>query len=87
MKGITEDGMILIRVRGSRTASQQSLYLNDVRKALAAKKKATALAALAPWQRRKRIGGRALITSLPKLIALARSVDLSFEDLYSVGGE
>jgi hypothetical protein len=86
VKDIKHDGMSRIPVRGSHEASQQSAFLNAVRKALAAKKEATALAALAPW-RGKRIGGRALITSLPKLIALAKSGDLSFEDLYSVGGE
>lgn len=82
IKGITEDGMRPIRVRGSREASQQSAFLNDVWKALTENDPSV----LARW-RRKRIGGRKLITSFDKLIALARSGDLSFEDLYSVGGE
>lgn len=82
MKDITEDGMRRIRVHGSRAASQQSLFLNDVRKAIT-KNDPTALAR---WEG-KRIGGRELLTSFRKLIALAESGDLSFEDLYSVGAE
>jgi len=82
VKDIGPDGMRRIRVRGSREATQQSQFLNDVRKAIT-KNDPTPLAR---W-RGKKIGGRALMTSFRRLIALAQSGDLSFEDLYSVGAE
>ena len=82
VRDIGPDGMRRIRVRGSREASQQSLFLNDVRKAIT-KNDPTALAR---WHGKK-IGGRVLLTSFRRLIALAQSGDLSFEDLYSVGAE
>jgi hypothetical protein len=82
MPDITNDGMRRVPVRGSHEASQQSAFLNDVRKALA-KNDPTALAR---WHN-KRIGGRKLITSFRKLIALGKTGELSFEDLYSVGSE
>lgn len=82
VRDIGPDGMRRVPVRGSREASQQSLFLNDVRRAIT-KNDPTALA---PWHGKK-IGGRALMTSFRQLIALAQSGDLSFEDLYSVGAE
>lgn len=82
VRDIGPDGMTRIRVRGSREASQQSLFLNDVRKAIT-KNDPTIIAR---WDD-KRIGGRKLMTSFRRLMALAQSGDLSFEDLYSVGAE
>jgi hypothetical protein len=82
VRDIGPDGMTRIRVRGSREASQQSLFLNDVRKAIT-KNDPTIIAR---WDN-KRIGGRKLMTSFRRLMALAQSGDLSFEDLYSVGAE
>jgi hypothetical protein len=87
MKHISDDGMSVVRVHGSREASQQSLYLNDVRKALI-HNDPTLLARWHGWHG-KRIGNRRLITSFRKLTALADSGALQFEDLYSDfgGGE
>lgn len=82
VRDIGPDGMRRIRVHGSREASQQSLFLNDVRKAITKNDPS----ALARWHGKK-IGGRMLMTSFRRLIALAKSGDLSFEDLYSVGAE
>jgi hypothetical protein len=78
MKDIGDDGMKAVRVYGSREASQQSLFLHDVRKALIRNDPKL----LGRWHG-KRIGGRPLITSFRKLTALADSGALQFEDLYS----
>ena len=61
-------------LRGSREASRQGSYLNDVKKALRGE-----TSALDKW-RGKKIGGRILITDLDVLTRLGREGNLDFED-------
>jgi len=61
-------------LRGTREASRQGFYLNDVKKALGGN-----TSALDKWHG-KRIGGRVLITDIEKLKKLARDGKLDFED-------
>jgi hypothetical protein len=61
-------------LRGSREASRQGSYLNDVKKALRGE-----TSALDKW-RGKKIGGRKLITDLDVLTRLGREGKLDFED-------
>jgi hypothetical protein len=61
-------------LRGSREASRQGRYLNDVKRALGGD-----TSALDKWRHRK-IGGRVLITDLAKIKKLAREGKLDFED-------
>lgn len=78
MKIIGNYGMEELLVKGTGEASELVQYLKAVRKAVAHNDPT----ALAPFHG-KRIGGRELITSLRKLVALADGGTLHFEDLYS----
>lgn len=71
---IGENGYETFLLRGSKEASRQGTYLNDVKKALRGD-----VAALDKWQGKK-IGGRILITDIEKLKQLARDGKLDFED-------
>jgi hypothetical protein len=75
---VDDRGMVPIRVRGSREATRLGKYLVAVHKAVTNEDPK----ALADWHG-KRIGGRKLITSLRKLMPLAESGSLSFEELYA----
>ena len=78
MKDVGDFGMRVVRVRGAVEATQQSLFMNDVRRSLAKNDPSV----LSKWHG-KRIGDRELITSMRKIMTFAESGDLSFEDLYS----
>ena len=82
MKDVGNFGMRVVRVRGSTEATQQSLFMNDVRRSIVKSDPSV----LAKWHG-KRIGDRELITSMRKILTFAESGDLSFEDLYSAAME
>jgi hypothetical protein len=71
---IGENGYETFLLRGSKEASRQGTYLNDVKKALRRD-----VSALHKWHDKK-IGGRVLITDVEKLKQLAREGKLDFED-------
>jgi hypothetical protein len=81
LKRIDERGMVPVKVRGSREATRLGKYLAAVYKAITNED----ASALAEWHG-KRIAGHTLITSLRKLMPLAESGSLSFEDIYAAFG-